>query len=168
MKRKGGYWAEPKPIDTDSKFFGGTSYKWTYQRGNDSISLILYPKDPPFGKTVFNVGLIEKGKYVGDIFMGLCELEETLKEAGISLPDSIYEKWNEFSSKYGGFEGIAQCTSVREYIEDVDRKLVGVFAAKAEKKKHALSAMSEIRGTMDDLTYEERLNLAILRQRNRD
>ncbi len=112
MRSKGGYWTEPKPIDTDSEFFGGTSYKRTYQRGNDSISLILYPKDPPFGKTVFNVGLIEKGEYIGDIFMGLYELEVTLKEAVIPMPGSIYEKWNEFSSKYGGFEGAVQCASV--------------------------------------------------------
>ncbi len=54
-------------------------------------------------------------------------------------------------------------------IENANRKLISMFAAKSKRrKKYALNTLPEIEGTMDDLTYQERLNLAILRQHNRD
>jgi len=154
-------WSNPEPLfNKSSDAFGGMPYRWVYTRGADKISLILYPRFPDYNETTLEIGLTENSRYIGNIFVGIDELESILNKINVPLPEGVYNKWEEFSHKYGGFKGSLQNTSCRSDKKETDKKLIHLFGHSYEERIESMFSPEEYKAL---LKTSEQFNNGILK-----
>jgi hypothetical protein len=111
---------------TDPELGDGLPHNWIYTRDESKISVTLFSNLHGFNGSVFYVGLVKHGKAIGDIYMGMDKLKETLSQTNIAIPETVYEKWNDFSSRYGEFKGAIELPPPNTGIP-LEKKIIDTF-----------------------------------------